>query len=82
MSISEFRSLKARKLLTSIHIEGLIDGVVSSRVAKMHYGIRCSVLFRNERPSHQARISTTFEGADGKTRLTGSFGSILKKVRK
>lgn len=60
-------------------IAGLIGGVVSSRVAKMTYGIRCSTSFKPHEPGHIARQAESFTGLDGKVRLANSFGAILHK---
>ena len=57
----------------------LIDGVVSARVAKMTYGIRCSTKFKPKLESHIARQAQSFIGWDGTPRLTNSFGAILHK---
>lgn len=57
----------------------LIDGVVSERVAKMTYGIRCSTRFKPSDKQHLARQSQAFISLDGSTRLSNSFGPILHK---
>lgn len=56
-----------------------IDGVVATRVARMTYGIRCSTLFRESRPTHIQRRVKAFTGNDGKARLPHSFGAILQR---
>ena len=57
----------------------LIDGVVSARVAKMTYGIRCTTRFRPMDRQHAARQAQSFVGLDGSIRLANSFGAILHK---
>lgn len=56
-----------------------LDGIVRSRVAKLHYGIRCTSIFRYTKPSHIVRAKKVIVGHDGIERLSGFFGKILEK---
>ncbi|KAI0318140.1 hypothetical protein OF83DRAFT_1171352 [Amylostereum chailletii] len=56
-----------------------IDHFVSTRVAKMTYGSKCTHVFKPGRPDHQKRASKAFFSADGLQMIHGGFTTILAK---
>ena len=65
---------------------GVADGAVSfcvdhlsTRVAKLTYGIRCDVVFDSSRADHVSRENTKFLDLSGCWMLPNGFMSIVKK---
>ncbi|KAI0031115.1 hypothetical protein K488DRAFT_87118 [Vararia minispora EC-137] len=56
-----------------------IDHFVSSRVAKLTYGSRCTHVFDSNNPEHAKRASNTFVAPNGLQMLDGGFKDILVK---
>ena len=57
-----------------------IDHLVSTRVAKLTYGLPCHVTFDSSQSDHVSRKHTKFRDLDGKWCLPNAFSPILKKV--
>ncbi|KIM58504.1 hypothetical protein SCLCIDRAFT_128105 [Scleroderma citrinum Foug A] len=56
-----------------------IDHLVTTRVAKLTYGIHCTWMFDSSQSDHVSRKDTLFRELDGSWRLPNAFSSILKK---
>lgn len=51
--------------------------LVTSRIAKVDYGIQCAKLYRRHEASHAARKALVYKSIDGRHKLPGSFSTIL-----
>ncbi|PWN42449.1 hypothetical protein IE81DRAFT_323413 [Ceraceosorus guamensis] len=67
------------KAVASGSLVWLIDGVVSSRVSRLDYGIKCATVYKPEKPGHVARRGQVYSGVDGTEHLPGAFGCVLRK---
>ncbi|KAG1830170.1 hypothetical protein EV424DRAFT_1581208 [Suillus variegatus] len=56
-----------------------IDHLVSSRVARVTYGVECGMEYNFQDPEHLARQHKAFIDVDGKTYIPEQFESILLK---
>ncbi|KAG1718149.1 hypothetical protein EDB19DRAFT_1651288 [Suillus lakei] len=56
-----------------------IDHLVSSRVARATYGVRCSTWYNSQDAEHLARQHKRYVSKDGDTYIPGGFTSILLK---
>ncbi|KIM58495.1 hypothetical protein SCLCIDRAFT_28033 [Scleroderma citrinum Foug A] len=57
-----------------------IDHLVTTRVAKVTYGVFCSTFFQSGRADHVSRANTKYRSHSGSWALPNAFQSILKKV--
>ncbi|PWN39971.1 hypothetical protein IE81DRAFT_325981 [Ceraceosorus guamensis] len=67
------------KAVASGAVAWSLDGMVSTRVARMSLGIRCNALYRPEKPGHVERQHLSFAGQDGRWKLPGVFAPIIRK---
>jgi hypothetical protein len=67
------------KAVASGSLVWLIDGVVSSRVSRLDYGIKCATVYKPEKAAHAARRAQVYSGVDGTQHLSGAFGCVLRK---
>lgn len=57
-----------------------LDHVVTSRIAKMHYGVPEEQVFSVDNPDHMQRRNKVFVRDDGRTIVQNAFNVILHKV--
>ncbi|KAG2153153.1 hypothetical protein DEU56DRAFT_954958 [Suillus clintonianus] len=69
----------ANKAVADGAISFYIDHLVSSRVARVTYGIECTNRYDSQNPEHLARRHKTIIGINGEKYLSDCFGSILLK---
>lgn len=72
-----FVILCSSKAVANGAVAWFLDGLVHSRIAKVDYGIQCSMPFRPQEPAHQARKARVYKSSDGRQKLPGHFSTIL-----
>ena len=77
---SHYISFISNKAVADGAISYNIDHLVTTRVAKLTYGIHCTWMFDSSQSDHVSRKDTLFRELDGSWRLPNAFSSILKKV--
>lgn len=67
------------KAVASGAVAWAIDGVVTARVAKLWYGVRCAVTLDARKQSHIDRLKTRIVSADGEVRIPDAFHPLYAK---